>query len=411
VQGDGEIVHGTAANGYQVDLHWWMIFRGASCRPSYRQTVTSISIYQRHAIQQDERHIFGPTYTALMSHRTSKVGLGPGALVYVGKQRSEKVRIRLLHYTTDSFSESDIEQPTDLRNAIPSDGITWVDVDGVHDTSVIAGIGELLGVHFLLLEDIMNTTSRPKVEIGKDHIFVSVKSIEFGESPEQAHHEQFSMLIAGNLIVTFQEEPGDPFDPVRERIRHSRGIVRSRNAEYLGYLLLDVIVDNYIAVSAGFADQIDLLESAVLRRPSELTLHRILNLRKELLAFKRSIDPLRDVTNVLQVEVDKSVSKYYRDLSDHILAETENLSVYREMMTTLLDLYHSSLSYRTNAVMKVLTIITTIFVPLTFIAGVYGMNFQHMPELSWKYGYFAVLGIMGLLMLGMLIFFRRRKWL
>jgi len=346
-----------------------------------------------------------------MAHRTAKVGLGPGALVYVGESRSSAVRIRVMSFNETELEEREVKDFTELSQYANPSHTTWIDVDGVHDAAIVEKIGGMFDIHFLLLEDIMNTTSRPKVEIGKDHLFVTMKSIELTNMPDTARHEQFSMLIGKKFLITFQEQAGDPFDPIRERIRASRGVVRSRDAEYLAYLLLDVIVDNYIAVSARYADQIDLLESAVLRKPSELTLHRILNLRKDILRFKRNIDPLREVINVLHSEVDKGVSKYYRDLSDHILAETENLAMYREMMLTLLDLYHSSLSYRTNSVMKVLTIITTIFVPLTFIVGVYGMNFQYMPELEWRYGYFYVLTGMAVIVAGMIVYFRRQKWI
>jgi magnesium transporter len=346
-----------------------------------------------------------------MAHRTAKVGLGPGSLIYVGAHREDQVRVRVLDYSPEHATEEEVTDLSTLRKYVDSASVTWVNVDGVHDASVISQIGEMFDVHFLLQEDIMNTMSRPKVETGRDALFVTLKSIEVRDPNEQPRQEQLSMLIGHNFLITFQEASGDPFEPIRERIRASRGIVREKNAHYLAYLILDVIIDNYIAVSARYSDAIDLLESAVMRKPSELTLHRILNLRKDILGFKRSIDPLREVVSVLQNEVEKGVSKYYRDLGDHILAEVENLAMYREMLMTLLDLYHSGISYRMNSVMKVLTIITTIFVPLTFIAGVYGMNFRHMPELGWRYGYFAVLGLMAVIVTGMVIFFQRRRWL
>jgi len=344
-------------------------------------------------------------------HRTSKVGLAPGSLIYVGAKRSDQARMRLISYNPDNVVEKEDISAQALSSILDNHSVYWIDVDGIHDSSLIEQIGEQFGVHMLFLEDIMNSTTRPKVEFGENYLFVTLKSIETEQSTGGLRQEQFSMILGKNYLITFQEQTGDPFDPIRERIRTGKGVVRQRNAQYLAYLLLDTIVDNYIQVSERYSEAIDQLETQVLRGPSEFTLHRILHLRKDLLNFKRSVDPLREITSVLQKEVDKSVGKYYRDLTDHILAETDNLVVYREMLVTLLDLYHSSLSYRMNSVIKLLTIITTIFVPLTFIAGIYGMNFHHMPELEWKNGYFYILGFMALLVGGMLSFFRRKKWL
>lgn len=343
--------------------------------------------------------------------RAMKVGQAPGSLIYIGQKRNDQARMRLIRYTAESVQEKENLLISDLAACKNDDAVNWIDVDGIHDSSLIEQIGEQFGIHALLLEDIMNSTTRPKVEFGEDYLFITLKSIESEGDSKGIRMEQFSMILGRNYLITFQEQTGDPFDPIRERIRTGKGVVRQRNAQYLAYLMLDTIVDHYISVSAKYADAIDALESQVLRGPSELTLHRILHLRKDLLSFKRSIDPLREIASVLQKEVDKRISKYYRDLTDHILAEIDNLVVYREMLVTLLDLYHSSLSYRMNSVIKVLTIITTIFVPLTFIVGIYGMNFHHMPELEWENGYFYVLGFMAALVIMMLYFFRRRRWI
>ncbi|MCC6601404.1 MAG: magnesium/cobalt transporter CorA [Crocinitomicaceae bacterium] len=358
-----------------------------------------------------------------MTDRTSKKGLGPGTLVHIGEKRTEKVNVRIIDYTHSSLREINLSDQSQCDEFVESDSVTWIDVDGIHDPSIIEGIGQKFNVHILVLEDIMNSESRPKVEFFDNYLFMTLKMIDFDKTSKHLNVEQFSLIIGKNYVITFQELPGDSFDSIRSRIRTSKGKVRTKDSYYLAYLLLDVIIDNYIAVSESYAEQIENLEANVLRKANEFTLHRILSLRKQLLDFKRSIDPLKEAINLIQKELDDNIAKYYRDLYDHIIYESENLVVYREMLVNLLDLYHSSLSFRMNNVMKVLTIITTIFVPLTFIVGVYGMNFAsadpvtgaslpyNMPELYNPYGYPIVIGAMILIVAGMFIYFRRKKWL
>jgi magnesium transporter len=346
-----------------------------------------------------------------MTDRTVKVGLGPGSLIHVGEKRTDSVSVRVMDYNGEEFSETQITDLEEIRPFIQRNSVTWIDIDGIHDSAIVEKIGELFHIHILMLEDIMNSTGRPKVEFADEYMFITLKMIEFQLPAHTIDLDQLSMIVGPNYLITFQEKSGDSFDPVRERVRTSKGMVRGKSAQYLAYLLMDVIVDNYISVSEQYSEGIEQLEASVLRRPTELTLQRILGMRKELLSFKRSIDPLKEVINSIQKEVDSGVGKYFRDLYDHIISESENLVVYREMLVNLLDLYHSSLSYRMNNVMKVLTIITTIFVPLTFIVGIYGMNFDVMPELHWQNGYYLILSLMGFIVILMLFYFRRKKWL
>jgi magnesium transporter len=292
-----------------------------------------------------------------------------------------------------------------------SSSVSWIDIDGIHDSALMESIGREFGIHMLVLEDIMNSTSRPKIEIFDDYVFVTLKMLEFDPRTASLNIEQLSLILSEKYLLMFQERPGDSFNPIRERIRTAKGKVRTKNAHYLAYMILDVVIDNYIIVSEQFALQLERIESMVLRKPNERTMQNILGLRKELLDFKRTIDPLKEAINAMIRDLDDDMAKYYRDLYDHIIYESENLSTYREAIVNLLDLYHSNLSMKMNQVMKVLTIITTIFVPLTFIVGVYGMNFDNMPELRSKNGYFVVLGFMFILVCGMLIYFRKKRWL
>ncbi len=335
----------------------------------------------------------------------------PESLVYVGEHRDAKVRLRVLDYNQSTFRELSIEEISQCAAFTASDSVSWIDVDGIHDGRIVESLGKMFDIHPLVLEDVMNSQSRPKVEFFDAYTFITLKMLELEAGSKELNSEQLSLIIGDKFLLMFQERPGDSFNPIRERIRTAKGKVRSKDAYYLAYLLLDTVVDNYIHVSEELAKQIEVLEASILKRPTEFTLHRILRLRQELLDFKRSIDPLKEAINTVTRELDDEISKYYRDLYDHIIYESENLAVYREMLANLLDLYHSSLNIRTNQVMKVLTIVTTIFVPLTFIVGIYGMNFDYMPELRWHYGYPSLMGLMLIIVVGMLLYFRKKRWL
>lgn len=343
--------------------------------------------------------------------RSVKSGLGPDMLIHVGDKRNAAVSIKLMDYDASSLKEITIKDLGECNPFVTSETVSWLDIDGIHDSNVVAEVGRKFDIHMLVLEDIMNSTSRPKVEFFDEYTFITLKMLELDKKSNELNVEQLSIVFGSKYLLMFQERPGDFFDPIRERIRTSKGKVRNKDAYYLAYLILDTVVDNYIAVSEQLAENIEALEDVVVRRPNENTLHRILSLRKELLDFKRSIDPLKEAINTMTRELDEEMAKYYRDLHDHIVYESENLAMYREMIVNLLDLYHSNLGMKMNQIIKVLTIITTIFVPLTFIVGVYGMNFDNMPELRTKYGYFYVLGGMFVLVMFMLYYFRRKRWL
>lgn len=343
--------------------------------------------------------------------RSAKSGVGPEALIHVGDHRETPVTIRLIDYDLASIREMKLETIERSSVYAQSDTVSWFDIDGIHDAALNEAIGKEFGIHMLVLEDIMNSTSRPKIEIFDDYIFVTLKMLEFDPRTAMLNIEQLSLIVSEKYLLMFQERPGDSFNSIRERIRASKGKVRNKNGYYLAYMILDVVIDNYIIASEQFARHLERIESMVLRKPNERTMQSILAMRKELLDFKRNVDPLKEAINTMIRELDDDIGKYYRDLYDHIIYESENLATYREAIVNLLDLYHSNLSMKMNQVMKVLTIITTIFVPLTFIVGVYGMNFDNMPELRTKNGYFVVLGGMFLLVCGMLIYFRKKRWL
>ena len=343
--------------------------------------------------------------------RSAKSGVGPESLIHVGDRKYTPVSVRLIDYDQAEVQEKQLVGISDCSSYSKTDTVSWFDIDGIHEPALMEAIGKEFGIHMLVLEDIMNSTSRPKIEIFDDYVFVTLKMLEFDSRTSALNIEQLSLIVSEKYLLMFQERPGDSFNSIRERIRTSKGKVRSKNGYYLAYMILDVVIDNYIIVSEQFAKHLERIESMVLRKPNERTMQSILAVRKELLDFKRNIDPLKEAINTMIRELDDDMAKYYRDLYDHIIFESENLATYREAIVNLLDLYHSNLSMKMNQVMKVLTIITTIFVPLTFIVGVYGMNFENMPELRTRNGYFVVLGFMFVLVCGMLLYFRKKRWL
>lgn len=343
--------------------------------------------------------------------RSKKSGLGPDTLVYVGKKTDAKVQIKLIDYNSTYADTKVLDKIESCASYVNSESVSWLDIVGIHDAEVVEAIGQQFDIHPLVLEDIMNSTSRPKVEFFEEYMFVTLKMLEHEIESGEVQKEQLSLVVSEKYLIMFQERPGDHFNPIRERINTSKGKVRHKDGYYLAYLILDTVVDNYIATNENLLAQIEQVEDAILNNPNENTLHRILMLRKEVIDVKRGIDPLKEAINTMAREMDDDIQKYYHDLYDHIIYESENLSMYREMIVNLLDLYHSNLSIKMNQVMKVLTIITTIFVPLTFIVGVYGMNFDNIPELHMQYGYYYVMSGMAVLVIGMLIYFRRKQWL
>jgi magnesium transporter len=340
----------------------------------------------------------------------SKAGMDPGSLVYIGVPKTEKVQIDFLHYTAEHVQETLNVSLSELQTSLKSEGVNWICVSGVHEVDVVREIGNQFNIHPLVLEDIMNTSGRPKFELENNCVFICGKMME----PVQNRGvlpEQFSIIISGNTLLLFQQDIGDTFDQLRDRIRAGRGKIRLKGAEYLCYLILDNIVDNFISYSQILLREIEELELDVLNRAKPVVLNHIVRMKKRVMNFKRSIDPLKEAIGRMQSDMSNDNKKYYRDLYDHIVLESENIAMYRETLINLLSLYHSQLGQKTNDTMRTLTVISSIFVPLTFIAGVYGMNFKNMPELEWHNGYFYALGLMGIVGVGMFIFSIRKKWL
>jgi magnesium transporter len=345
---------------------------------------------------------------------TKKVGMPPGTLLHIGSSRSEKIKIKMLGYNSDDWVEKEFDSVDDLLKYKDTATICWVHISGVHNINVIEKIGTAFQIHPLVLEDIVNTNHRPKIEDNKEYLYIIVKMIHcYGN--KKLDFEQVSIVIGSNYILSFQENDDDTFEKIRERVRSTTGKIRTKGTDYLAYAILDCVVDYYYIALEYLGEKIEILEDKIMIDPKPKILREIHTLKNQMLFVRKAVWPLREILNAL-ARGDSLLFKqdtliYIRDVYDHIIQVIDSIEMYRDMVTGMLDIYLSSISFKTNEVMKVLTIIATIFIPLTFIVGVYGMNFKYMPELEWEWGYPIILCIMAFISVCMVMFFRKKKWL
>ncbi|MGQ9721669.1 MAG: magnesium/cobalt transporter CorA [Candidatus Jordarchaeum sp.] len=351
----------------------------------------------------------------LFRKSSKMVGLPPGTLVHIGEKVTAKVKIRVLDYDEAHFQEKEVKTIEECFPFKDTPTVTWINIDGVHQADIIEKIGKHFDVHPLILEDIMNTEQRPKIEDFENYLFIVLKMLYQDDKNNEINIEQVSLIVGSNYVISFQEREGDVFNPIRDRIRTSKGRVRRMGPDYLAYALIDAIVDNYFIVLEKLGDKIEDVEEVLITEPSTKTLKSIHTLKRKLLFLRRSVWPLREVINVLERGecslVKKATIIFLRDVYDHTIQVMETTEIYREMLSEMIDAHLSSISNKTNEIVKVLTIIATIFIPLTFIASIYGMNFTWMPEIEWPEGYHMVLIVMMIVGAIMLIYFRRKKWL
>jgi magnesium transporter len=344
-----------------------------------------------------------------------KVGLPSETLVYTGEKTDEKISIHIVDYDELNFLETEM---TSVEACIPYKNkptVTWVNVDGVNNVPMLEKLGDCFMLHRLVMEDIMNTDQRPKTEDFGDYLYLVLKMIMSGKNGDIVT-EQISIILGPNFVLSFHEGiKGDVFNPIRERLRTSKGRIRKMGADYLAYSLLDAVVDNYFVILEKFGDKIEVLESELIEDPTQKTVQRIYQLKREMIFLHNAVWPLREVVGSLGKHesslIHESTAPYLRDVYDHVIHIIDSVDIYREMLSGMLDMYLSSVSNRLNEVMKVLTAISLIFMPLTFIVGVYGMNFKYMPELEWRYGYFLSLFVMFSIGVSMFLYFKRKKWL
>lgn len=349
------------------------------------------------------------------------IGMPPETLLYEGKPTNREVKITIFDYDQGHYEEKSAKDVNECSEFRDKPTITWINVDGIHRLDVLEKLSSCYSIHHLVLEDILNIDQRPKFEDFGLYIYLSFKMLSFDETKDEIIEEQVSMIVGKNFLFTFQEEKeGDVFGLTRERIRNNKGKIRKMGADYLAYSLLDAAVDSYFLILEKMGDRIEMLEEELVASPTAKTMQSIGKIKRSLIYLRKSVWPLREVVNSLSRQGSALISQdcliYFNDVYDHTIHAMDTIEALRDVATGMLDIYLSSISNRLNEVMKVLTIISTIFIPLTFIAGIYGMNFNtnvsgfNMPELNWPLGYLFVLGIMLLVSLSMVAYFKRRRW-
>lgn len=362
-----------------------------------------------------------PTASERLSMRQGKkAGLQPGSLVHIGVRRLDRPRITVIEYDADTITERELpnlkEEGPHCRAQADQKTVIWIDVDGISEADCINDLGERFGLHQLVLEDVMNAGQRVKVEDYNDCLFVVLKMLDVGGADDDLLYvEQLSLVLGKDFVITFQEQTGDVFDGVRDRLKQNKGRLRRMGADYLFYALLDAVVDNYAVVLDSMSELVEDLEERLQEKPTSVSVNDIYLLKREVQFLRRQIAPARDVFAELVHQegglMSAAVDVYLRDVFDHSTRATQNVETLHDMIQSMVDMYHSTQSARLNEVMRLLTVISTIFMPLTFIVGVYGMNFDNMPELRTHYGYFVCLGVMATVATGMTIYMKRNKWL
>ncbi|WP_026838463.1 magnesium/cobalt transporter CorA [Gillisia sp. JM1] len=346
---------------------------------------------------------------------TNALNKAPGTVAYVGRKESAEIKVEVIDYNKvnyERFIFDNVEATFKFEN---EENITWINVDGLSNTAEIEKLGKYYKLHPLIIEDIVNTNQRPKIDEYQDYLFIVAKMLYHKENGI-LEHEHISIVIGKDHVLTFQEADGDVFNAVRERLTNSKGRLRNSGPDYLVFALLDAIIDNYFVVIEEISDKIETLEEQLFTaQPNDDITFEIQELKRTVLRIRRAVFPLREVISRLEkidsTLIQEKTLNYIRDLYDHIIQVSENIEIYREMTWGLMDMYMTTISNKMNEVMKVLTIMASIFIPLTFMAGIYGMNFEYMPELQWKYSYYVLWGLMILVFLGMILYFKRKKWL
>ena len=357
---------------------------------------------------------------ALMSRhtlkkRSHKAGLSPGTLVHIGEKKTDRIEAVMLEYDERNCIESALTQLDLLGVSRSKSSVTWVNIEGIHDIQALEKIGRRFDLHPLVMEDILNTDQRPKLEDYGDYLYIVLRMLTNGTETGEIASEQVSLILGGNFVLSIQEgAKGDVFDPVRTRIRNGKGHIRKRGADYLAYALIDAVVDNYFIILEKIGEHVELIEENLIDNPEPETLQQLHHLKREMIYLRKSVWPLREVVSAMQRRdsplIHEGTGYYLRDVYDHTIQVIDTIETFRDMLSGMLDIYLSSVSNRMNAVMKVLTVIATIFMPLTWIAGIYGMNFKHMPELEWQWGYPAVWVLMLVIAFGMMVYFKKKKW-
>jgi magnesium transporter len=344
---------------------------------------------------------------------TTKTGAPPGTIIYSGEARNERVKITLIEYSETEFIEKEFYDLSECMEYVNPNMVRWMNVDGIHKVELIEAIGKKFNIHPLTLEDIANTSQRPKFEDYESYVVAIMRMLYYEESVKS---EQLAIVLMEGMVISFQEvDGGDAFDLIRNRLRNGKGRIRKMGADYLAYALIDAVVDYYFFILEKIGDDIEVLEEDLIESPDKKTMHTLHNMKREMIFLRKAVWPIRELINNLERSettlIKPSTDIYLRDLHDHAVRVIDTVETYRDLLSGMMDIYLSSVSNKMNEVMKVLTIITTLFVPVTFIAGVYGMNFDNMPELHSQWGYAITWAAMLTIIISLLFYFRKKEWL
>lgn len=351
----------------------------------------------------------------VMRNFSGKIGQPAGTLFHTGERKTERPVMTVFAYNEDRYVRLDVQNLDECRELQGKYKVLWINIDGLHEVKVVEDAGRLFGIHPLTQEDILHTHQRPKVEEYDHYLYLMLRMLSVGEGAEAVEEEQLSLVVGRGYVLTFQEMPGDVFDSIRERIATAGTAVRKRGADYLAYALIDAVVDNYFKVLEQFENRIEQLDIELLDQSANKAFQSIYTMKKELILLRKSVWPMREIINSISrdgfgVIDDASTGPFFRDIYDNLILVIETVETYRDIVIGMYDTRLAIVNNRMNEIMKVLTIIATVFMPLSFIAGVYGMNFRYMPELEWHWGYFAVWGFMLVVFAGMMLYFRRKRW-
>lgn len=350
-----------------------------------------------------------------IKRRSKKAGLAPGTLVHIGDHKTEKVKITLIDYDEGQLQEKELKEIEESFPLKDKTSATWINIDGIYQLDIIEKIGKHFGIHPLIQEDIVNTGQRPKAEDFDDYVYIVLKVLYQDEDKLKVKSEQISLIIGKNFLISFQEVEGDVFSSVRDRLRKGKGRLRKMGCDYLTYALMDAIVDNYFIILETIGETIEALEEELLENPTPQTLQTIHDIKREMIFFRKQVWPIREIisgiTKFDSPLINESIAIYFKDIHDHTIQVIDTIESFRDVLSSMVDIYLSTISNKMNEVMKVLTMIATIFIPITFVAGIYGMNFKYMPELEWPWGYGLSWLIMLAIAISMICFFKRKSWL
>jgi magnesium transporter len=346
--------------------------------------------------------------------RAKKAGLPPGILIPSEETRTGKIHVSVFDYDANQLVEKQDTTIHECLKFLDSEAITWINICGIDDIQTIELVGRRFGLHPLLLEDIMSSGQRSKLDDYKDNIYIVVKMLNYNEN-QQVEDEQVSLVLGKNFLISFLESKTNVFAPIYERLRPANSRIRQRGADFLCYTLIDCLVDNYFLILEKIDGKLENLEEELIKSPSPKTLQKIQKAKREITLLRKSVWPMRElISNFRRIEtplIQDTTKLYIHDVYDHTIQAIDAIESFRDIASGMLDIYLSNISQRMNEIMKVLTVVSTIFVPLTFIASIYGMNFDNIPELHWHYGYYAVLSLMAIITLGMIYFFHRKGWI